>query len=170
MSSCIGLLCTVYMQGPQRTEEGAWSLRPELQAVVSYLMCVMETKPGSSARVLCAPNCLVILFFIIFRWGWATVWTQNLDNCPVRNLWDMGKNRARMYTKTAIQSDKKPWQQENLSHCTTISEEEEEKQRKKKVQSEPLSCSPTGRKTCHGIKGTLILNYMKWLSHWIHTL
>lgn len=36
-----------------------------------------------------------ILFFLMPRWGWVTVWTQNPGSCPVGNLWDMRTNGAR---------------------------------------------------------------------------
>lgn len=49
-SACMSFLRTMYMQCPQRTEEGDRSLRPELQAAVNHLMWVMETKPGSSGK------------------------------------------------------------------------------------------------------------------------
>lgn len=117
-----------------------------------------EAKPESFARAQCAPNCLVILVFIMSSQGWAKVCTQNPDSCSVGILWDMGTSRARIYTKTTVQSDGKQRQQERLPLCPTLlhSEEDKEKQRKNKVQDEPLSRSPTGkyRKTCHGMKAS----------------
>lgn len=74
------------LRGPKRPEEDVWYLGTQLQVVVSHLICMLESEPGTSTRVACALNRLAVFSHIsrednCMAIVFACVWAFNLLEC-----------------------------------------------------------------------------------------